>query len=74
MNLYTYKLLDGRFVTYAGRTEPAAFNRANAYHPGAVVSREFLHHVCKCPSKRAAATREGGWLICDNPDCAGFIS
>lgn len=72
--LHTYRLIDGRFVTYAGKTEAAAFRRANAYHPGAVVSREPLHHVCKCPSKSARATREAGWLICDRPECAGFIN
>ncbi|MBV8722413.1 MAG: hypothetical protein JO277_09700 [Candidatus Eremiobacteraeota bacterium] len=73
LKLFTFRLIDGRFVTYGGVTEPAAFRRANLYHPGAITGTELLHRVCSCATKCAKSTREAGYLICDRSSCAGVI-
>jgi hypothetical protein len=73
LQLYTFRLIDDRLVSYGGQTESAAFNRANRYHPGAVVDVLPAANECHCPSKRAHATREAGWLICIDSRCAGRI-
>lgn len=36
MGLWTFRLIDGRYVTYEGRSESDAFSRALRYHPYAV--------------------------------------
>jgi len=74
IHLYTYRLLDGSFATYAGISEPAAFRRACAYHPNAVVGVETRTHECSCSDKVSKGAREGGWLICGRGECAGVIS
>lgn len=70
--LFTFKLNDGRKVTYEALTERHAFNRARAYH-GSAVTQEYgvRTHQCECANKWAQGTREAGWMICVR--CAGRI-
>lgn len=71
--LYTYTLIDGRNVTFAGLFEEEAFNRAFRVHGYAVPADECGRKAvqCTCSEKHAESTRQGGWLICR--DCAGYI-
>jgi hypothetical protein len=72
--LFTFDLIDGRKVTYAGLSEKQAFNKARRYHLDAVDAfsgRPAL--ACGCASKSACGAREGGWLVCGRSECAGRI-
>jgi len=71
--LYTFNLIDGRKVTYAGETEKHAFNKARAYHRDAVSPMAWgkAAEPCPCSPKHANNTRQDGWLICR--DCAGYM-
>lgn len=69
--LFTFDLIDGRKVTYAGLTEGAALNRARCYHLDAVDAFSARPAIgCTC-SRKVSFGREGGWLICAH--CAGRI-
>lgn len=73
--LFTYTLIDGRKVTYAGLDEKQAFNWAHAYHGDALPATAHGQPAeeCRCSMKRANVVRQGGWLVCANPECAGRI-
>lgn len=72
--LFTFDLLDGRKVTYAGLSEQEALNKARRYHLDAVDAFSARAAAdCTCASKLAGGTREGGWLVCARPECAGRI-
>lgn len=70
--LFTFVLIDGRRVTYSGRSEKHAFNKAREYHGAAVeLIGGTIAKPCACPNKRAESVRQAGFLICR--DCAGYI-
>lgn len=75
MALFTYSLIDGRRVTYAGATERHAFNVAREYH-GAAVEQSIGTNAARCAQDHdsgacAESTRRDGYLICT--DCAGYL-
>jgi hypothetical protein len=74
MTLYTFKLGDGRRVTYAGVTEPQARRLAEEYHPGTLpIPEGVVAERCACRNAPALphSTRQNGWLICAR--CGGFF-
>jgi hypothetical protein len=73
MHLYTYRLANGGYVTYAGHTEPDAFRRAYTYYGANLIGIEPIHHVCACTDKVAESVRQAGWLICARRECAGYL-
>jgi hypothetical protein len=71
-SLFTFSLIDGRRVTYAGANEAAAFNLAREYHGAAV---EQVPGAPAQPCARdheisAGAVRQAGFLICR---CGGYL-
>jgi hypothetical protein len=74
MALYTYNLIDGRKVTFAGKTERHAFALAHEYHPYAVTQELGVPaERCTCKNARAypQSVRRGGFLICAH--CGGYF-
>ena len=75
LKVFTFKLTDGRKVSYQGITEQSAFNKAREYHGAGVEACQHgtLAITCMCPDKRAQSTREAGYLVCRHAHCAGII-
>lgn len=72
IKLFTFELIDGRKVTYAGKTEKLAFWHADDYHPRAVAPRLGVPaQPCTCASRRPSSTRQGGFFTCT--ECAGYL-
>lgn len=72
-NLYTFELIDGRRVTYAGETEKQAFWRATDFHRHAVAMKLGTPAVrCTCELPWASSSSESGYRTCN--DCGGYLT
>jgi hypothetical protein len=72
LTVYTFGLIDGRSVSFAGLSESEAHRRAFGVHGNAVAQWFGTPAAgCRCEEKHAGPVREGGWLVCR--DCAGLI-
>ncbi len=70
IKLFTFKLIDGRKVTYAGLNEKQAYRIAQSHHYYVEGFGEPAE-PCHCHDQHADSVRQAGWLICR--DCAGYI-
>lgn len=72
LQLFTFRLDDGREVTHEGLTEAHARVNAGSYYVGRLsLTPGAPARECQCLVKRVWATRQAGFLICSK--CAGFI-